>query len=93
MLMYTVVVAVCLLVASSGVSAAQSLQAPTPVAAPAGMCDDGSAAGQLTVSGTGTVSVTSDAEIELPTSSSRLIRSTRKLKDLISSFVICDHAP
>lgn len=60
MLMYTVVVAVCLLVASSGVSAAQSLQVPTPVAAPAGMCDDGSAAGQLTVSGTGTVSVTSD---------------------------------
>ncbi|KAL0050883.1 hypothetical protein WJX82_009340 [Trebouxia sp. C0006] len=27
-----------------------SLQVPTPVAAPAGMCDDGSAAGQITVS-------------------------------------------
>ncbi len=60
MLEFTLVVAVCLLVACSGVSTAQSLQAPAPVSAPAGMCDDGSAAGQLRVSGTGIVSVTSD---------------------------------
>ena len=60
MLKYTVVVAVCLVTARDGVCTAQSLQAPAPVSAPAGMCDDGSAAGKLTVSGTGTVSVTSD---------------------------------
>lgn len=43
-----------------GITTGQSLQAPAPVSAPAGVCVDGKAAGELTVSGTGTVSVTSD---------------------------------
>ena len=63
MLKSTGVLVICLFVARSG---AQSLQAPAPVSAPVGMCDDGSTAGQLTVSGTGTVSVTSDVATVRP---------------------------
>ena len=97
MLKYTLVVAVSLLVACNGVSTAQSLQAPAPVFAPAGMCDAGPAAGQLTVTGTGTVSVTSDVatvRLQSRNRTSHVILAPDQEATRHHIFQrICDHAP